>query len=69
MAYRPVVRNAGWWRRVGAAFIDGIISWVFILPGVIALVAGPTEFTQCTGFETDVCETATAGTVGIDVLL
>lgn len=39
----PVVAYAGWWRRVGAAIIDVIIGWVFAIPGVIMLFAGPTE--------------------------
>ena len=36
--YQQHPTYAGWWRRVGAAIIDALIAWVFLLPGTI--VAG-----------------------------
>ncbi len=40
---------AGWFQRVGAWIIDSIIGFLFAVPGIIALFAGPTEIV----FKTD----------------
>lgn len=39
----PPANYAGWWQRVGAALIDGLIGGLFALPGIIALFAGPRQ--------------------------
>lgn len=62
---------AGWWRRVGATVIDGLIAWVFSIPGIVALFAGPKEI----NFRADgpqgagLYEEPTAGTITVAVLL
>lgn len=69
--YASTPTYAGWWRRVGAAIIDGIIAWVFILPGVLMLFLGPKEIT----FREDgpsgpgLYEGPTGTTFGIAILL
>lgn len=65
------VSYAGWWQRVGALVIDGLVAIPFVIPGVIVLVAGPTEVNfrengiDGTGFY----EEPTGGTIGLAVLL
>lgn len=64
------LQYAGWWQRVVALFIDGLIGAIFSVPGVIALFAGPTEIVRCNingrdGF----CNSPTGGTIAIAVLL
>lgn len=61
---------AGWWRRVLATFIDAVVGWLFALPAIIALFAGPTEIefrdgTQGPGFY----EVPTNGTFAVAGLL
>ncbi len=61
---------AGWWRRALAIIIDGIVAWLFFIPAVVALFAGPTEIefrdgNQGPGFY----EVPTNGTFGIAGLL
>ena len=64
------MRYAGWWQRVGAVIIDGIISILFFVPAIIALAAGPSEIDTCTiNGEFGLCEVPTSGTIGIGVLL
>jgi uncharacterized RDD family membrane protein YckC len=63
-------RYAGWWRRVGAAMIDGLIACVFLLPGVIAAVAGPTQMERCTvNGEPGFCETPTDAALAVTIIL
>jgi uncharacterized RDD family membrane protein YckC len=48
--YGPNMRTApkaGWFTRLGAAIIDGIILSLLFLPAIIYLTAGPTEITTC----------------------
>jgi hypothetical protein len=45
--YSARPRYAGWWRRVGAAMIDGLISLLFLIPAGVVASAGPTETTRC----------------------
>ncbi len=64
-------RYAGWWRRVGATILDGLISLLFLVPAVVVFIVGPTERGTCTdfnGFETS-CDVPTAATIGLGVLL
>ena len=64
------MRYAGWWRRVGAAIIDGLIGAVFMLPGFIVLVAGPSEIDSCTvNGDFGLCEVPTGGTILTGLLL
>lgn len=61
---------AGWWRRVLATVIDGIVATLFIIPAIVGLLAGPTEIefrdgSQGPGFY----EVPTAGTIGVAALL
>lgn len=65
------VTYAGWWRRVGAAVLDGLIGWVFIIPGAVVLFAGPTEVNfREDGFEgSGFYEEPTGATLAIAVLL
>jgi uncharacterized RDD family membrane protein YckC len=37
------VQYAGWWQRVGATLLDGLIAIPFLAPALIVLFAGPTE--------------------------
>lgn len=68
--YQPLPRFAGWWQRVGAVIIDGIVSIVFFLPAIIVIAAGPKEITACSGFErSQLCEVPTSGTTALGVLL
>jgi len=62
---------AGWWQRVGATFIDGLIAVVFMIPGFVALFAGPTEIKwQDDGPDgPGLYEVPTAGTLGLTFLL
>jgi uncharacterized RDD family membrane protein YckC len=71
VGYVSTANYAGWWRRVGASIIDGIIAWVFILPGAAVLFAGPTEVNfREDGFEgAGFYEEPTATTISIAVLL
>ena len=65
------MRYAGWWRRVGAAILDGVIGWIFIVPGFAVFLAGPKRTTVCndfSGFERS-CEVPTGGTIALGVLL
>ena len=41
-------RYAGWWQRVGAALVDGIIATAFCLPGIISAFAGAKTTERCT---------------------
>lgn len=67
----PVANYAGWWRRVGAWIIDGIIGWVFILPGAAVLFAGPREINfRSDGFDgAGFYEEPTSTTLTIAILL
>ena len=65
-----VMRYAGWWRRVGAVIIDGLMAIPFLIPAIIALAVGPTEIDTCTvNGEFGLCEVPTSGTIGVGVLL
>jgi uncharacterized RDD family membrane protein YckC len=63
---------AGWWRRVGAYLLDGLILGI---PGGIVnsavSAAVPKETTSCTGFEGDryLCEQPTGAGVAIIVVV
>lgn len=65
------IRYAGWWQRVGATVIDGLLTFVFIVPAIVVLFAGPTEV----NFREDgldgpgFYEEPTGGTIGLAVLL
>lgn len=68
--YQQQVRYAGWWQRVGAVIIDGIISVVFLIPAFVAFAAGPSEIQGCTvNGEFGLCDVPTGGTIGVGVLL
>jgi uncharacterized RDD family membrane protein YckC len=67
----PTANYAGWWRRVGAAVIDGIIGVVFMIPAIAVLFAGPTEVNyREDGFDgAGFYEEPTGTTIAIAVLL
>jgi uncharacterized RDD family membrane protein YckC len=66
----PPTNYAGWFQRVVATIIDGIIGALFALPGFVVLLAGPTEIAPCTiNGEAYLCEQPTDSTLGIAVLL
>lgn len=68
--YQRVRRYAGWWQRVGAVIIDGLISIPFFVPAIIALVVGPTEIEFCDfGDDPGLCEVPTSGTIAVAVLV
>ena len=69
--YQPARRYAGWWQRVGATLLDGLIGIPFYLPGLIALLAGPKHVVFRTdGFEgAGLYKEPTGGTVLLAVLL
>jgi len=63
------MRYAGWWQRVGAVIIDGIISVAFFIPAFVIFAVGPSEVDTCTiNGEFGLCEVPTSGTLGIGVL-
>ena len=39
---------ASWGARVGGTIVNGLSSWLFYLPAMIAFFAGPREYTECT---------------------
>ncbi len=66
----PPKNYAGWFQRVVATIIDGLIGFVFVLPGLIVVMAGPTEIAGCTiNGEPMLCEQPTGTTLGIAILL
>ena len=75
-AQRPL---AGFGARLGGWLIDGVIIFLFFLPAIVALVAGPTEIEPCSvdssgvitagGELNALCEGPTDGTIAIAVLL
>jgi uncharacterized RDD family membrane protein YckC len=61
---------AGWFQRVVATIIDGIIGALFALPGFVVLLAGPSEIAPCTiDGELFLCDQPTGTTAGIAILL
>lgn len=62
---------AGWWQRVGATILDGLIAIPFLIPGMVVLLAGPTEVKfRNDGFDgAGLYEEPTTGTVGLAVLV
>jgi uncharacterized RDD family membrane protein YckC len=62
---------AGWWQRVGASILDGLIAIPFLIPGMVVLFAGPTDIKfREDGFEgAGFYEEPTGGTVALAVLL
>ena len=50
--------------------IDGVIAWVFLLPGIIAAAAGPTETKRCTVLgESSLCESPTDAALALTLIL
>ena len=39
---------ASWGARVGGTIVNGLSSWLFYLPAMIAFFAGPREYQECT---------------------
>lgn len=64
------IRYAGWRRRVSAAFLDGVLSVPFVIPGVVALFVGPRERSLCTDFDgvESACDVPTSGTIAVAAL-
>ena len=61
---------AGFGTRLGALIIDGLIVVLFLIPAIIAGIAGPRRLTSCTvDGEFGVCEVPTGGTIAIAILL
>ena len=73
-SYQPAATAAsgfaGFWSRLGAVIIDGLIGAVFSIPAFIALFAGPSEIRGCTidGVR-GLCEVPTGATIGLAGLL
>ncbi|HUF96747.1 MAG TPA: RDD family protein [Ilumatobacter sp.] len=66
----PSKNYAGWFSRVVATLIDGLIGFVFIVPGWIVLFAGPSEIGACTiDGELMLCDQPTGGTWAVAGLL
>lgn len=67
----PVVQYAGWWARVGAWIIDGLIATVFLLPSIVVFITGPREINfRSDGFAgPGLYEEPTAATIAIAGLL
>jgi uncharacterized RDD family membrane protein YckC len=75
-AQRPL---AGFGSRLGGWLIDAVVIFLFFLPAIVALVAGPTEIEPCSvdssgvitsgGELNALCEGPTDGTIAIAVLL
>ncbi len=66
----PPKNYAGWFQRVVATIIDGIIGALFAVPGFVVLVAGPSEVAPCTiDGERYLCDQPTGTTAGIAILL
>jgi len=61
---------AGWWQRVGAVVIDGLILILFFMPALVALVLGPSETDPCrVNDEITSCTVPTSGTIGAAAVL
>jgi len=61
---------AGWFSRVVATIIDGLIGALFVIPGLIALFAGPSEIVSCTiNGEPRLCDQPTGCTFAIAIVL
>jgi uncharacterized RDD family membrane protein YckC len=65
------MRYAGWWQRVGASVIDGLIGIPFAAPGWIAFIAGPKTIESCSRFDgrPGLCEVPTGGTIALGAVL
>ena len=65
--------RASFGARLGAAIIDGIITSLFWIPGVIYLFVGPTKIDDCPDTDSfepgDICEVPTGSTLGIAIAL
>jgi uncharacterized RDD family membrane protein YckC len=48
-AQGETLRYAGWWRRVGATAVDGVLGVLLLVPGAVYFVAGPSELVNCEG--------------------
>jgi len=69
--YQPTgVAYAGFGARLGAVIIDGIVGFLFALPSIAVLFAGPRHITECTvDDEAALCRVPTAATFGLFALL
>jgi uncharacterized RDD family membrane protein YckC len=70
--YQPAASApyAGWGTRLGAYILDGLISVVFAIPGIVALFAGPRHYVDCdVDGESGICRAPTGATIGIAVIL
>ncbi|MBW9206204.1 RDD family protein [Mumia sp. zg.B17] len=71
--YQPPAPYAGWWSRVGALLIDGIIAWlIMIIPVVIgAVMMGAATETETDSFGTTTSEVSNSGlmTAGVIILI
>ncbi len=75
----PVAQYAGFGARLGAWIIDGIVMFLFFVPAIIAISAGPTKIQACSvdssgnitiGEQLNaLCEVPTGGTVAAAILL
>jgi uncharacterized RDD family membrane protein YckC len=64
---------AGFWARFAALIIDGLITAVFLVPGYIYLLTGPTKIDNCpdtSEFDPDqLCTVPTGGTWTVAIVL
>ena len=61
---------AGFGARLGALIIDGLIGFVFAIPGLVAAFAGPRHIVGCTiNDEPRLCKVPTGGTIALASLV
>lgn len=66
----PTAAYAGFGARLGAVIIDGIVGFLFSIPAIAVLFAGPRHVTDCTvNGEYGLCRVPTAATFGLFALL
>ena len=57
---------AGWGSRVGGHILNGLVTTLFLIPALIALLAGPKETEVCTvNGDVGLCEVPTGATWGM----
>ena len=65
----PVAEYGGWFARVVAYIIDGLVSSLLTAPAYIALLAGPKHIVSCNLDGYSYCRQPTGATIGLAIVL